>query len=170
MTSRTQAPIARVRTSGQYGGAVRTAEPPQDGLTVQETAERTGLSEHTLRYYERAGLLKGVRRDDSSGHRRYSADDVARLSTLACLRATGMPLEQMRRYFALAARGRSAAPALRDLLRDQEQALEGRIRAMQQHLTYVRRKIDYWKALEAGQDAAARRIADELARQPRNTT
>ena len=68
--------------------ATRT-QPSRDGLTVQETAERTGLSEHTLRYYERAGLLRGVRRDDSSGHRRYSPEDVARISTLACLRATG---------------------------------------------------------------------------------
>lgn len=44
------------------------------------------------------------------------------------------------------------------------------MQAMQRHLDYVRRKIDYWKALEAGQDAAARRIVDELARHPRTTT
>jgi DNA-binding transcriptional MerR regulator len=137
---------------------------------VQETAERTGLSEHTLRYYERAGLLSAVRRDDTSGHRRYSADDVARVRTLACLRATGMPLEQMRRYFTLASRGRSAAHELRALLEQQEGALEERMQAMQRHLHYVRRKIDYWKALEAGKDALARRIADELASQIRMTT
>jgi MerR family transcriptional regulator, aldehyde-responsive regulator len=142
--------------------ATRT-EPSRDGLTVQETAERTGLSEHTLRYYERAGLLRAVRRDGSSGHRRYSPEDVARISTLACLRATGMPLDQMRRYFTLAARGRSAANELRGLLEEQESALEERMREMQRHLDYVHRKIDYWKALEAGKDAEARRIADELA-------
>jgi DNA-binding transcriptional MerR regulator len=148
----------------------RSTEPSPDGFTVQETSERTGLSEHTLRYYERAGLLTGVRRDGSSGHRRYSADDVARVRTLACLRATGMPLEQMRRYFTLAARGRSAAHELRALLEEQEGALEERMQAMQRHLDYVRRKIDYWKALGAGKDAVARRIADELASQARITT
>lgn len=137
----------------------------QGGLTVQEAAERTGLSEHTLRYYERAGLLPAVRRDGSSGHRRYSTDDVARISTLACLRATGMPVEQMRRYFILAARGRNAAHELRTLLQEQEAALQARIRAMPGHLNYVRRKIDYWRALEAGKDAVARRIADELTSQ-----
>lgn len=152
----------------------RTAEParpepssaatlPADGLTVQETAEQTGLSEHTLRYYERVGLLSGVRRDGSSGHRRYSADDVSRISTLACLRATGMPLDQMRRYFTLAARGAGAAHELRALLEQQEGVLEERMQAMQRHLDYVRRKIDYWKALEAGDERAARRIATELA-------
>ena len=136
---------------------------PPDGLTVQETAARTGLSEHTLRYYERAGLLGAVRRDDSSGHRRYSADDVARISTLACLRATGLPLDQMRRYFTLAARGRSAASALRELLEEQEDALEARMQTMQRHREYVRRKIDYWRALEAGDERAAKAIAAELA-------
>lgn len=139
-------------------------ERSQEGLTVQETAARTGLSEHTLRYYERAGLVRAVRRDGSSGHRRYSADDVSRLTTLACLRATGMPLEQMRRYFALAARGRSAAPSLRALLEEQERALEGRVREMQGHLDYVRRKMHYWRAVESGRDGDAQAIASELAR------
>ena len=170
MATQTPPPIARPSAPRRLRATPRSTDPPRGGLTVQETAERTGLSEHTLRYYERAGLLTAVRRDGSSGHRRYSADDVARVSTLACLRATGMPLEQMRRYFTLAARGRSAAHELRALLEQQEGALEERILAMQRHLDYVRRKIDYWKALEAGKDAVARRIADQLACQTRITT
>jgi len=169
MATQTRPPIARSSAPRRLPATPRSMEP-RDGLTVQQTAERTGLSEHTLRYYERAGLLTAVRRDGSSGHRRYSADDVARVSTLACLRATGMPLEQMRRYFTLAARGRSAAHELRALLEQQEGALQERMHAMQRHLDYVRRKIDYWKALEAGKDAVARRIADELACQTRITT
>jgi MerR family transcriptional regulator, aldehyde-responsive regulator len=163
MAVQTRSPIARPSGPRRLRATTGLGEPTRDGLTVQETAERTGLSEHTLRYYERAGLLSAVRRDGSSGHRRYSADDVARVSTLACLRATGMPLEQMRRYFTLAARGRSAAHELRGLLEQQEGALEERMQAMQRHLDYVRRKIDYWKAVEAGKDAVARRIAEELA-------
>jgi DNA-binding transcriptional MerR regulator len=151
--------------------AMRTSTgTARDGLTVQETAARTGLSEHTLRYYERAGLLRSVRRDDSSGHRRYSPEDVARISTLACLRATGMPLDGMRRYFTLAARGRSAAGELRALLEEQEGALEERMREMRRHLDYVRRKIEYWTALQAGHDAEALAIADELAAHTRTTT
>jgi hypothetical protein len=74
-----------------------------------------------------------------------------------------MPLDQMRRYFTLAANGRDAAHELRALLEEQRGALEERMHGMQRHLDYVRRKIDYWKALEAGHDQAARRIADELA-------
>ena len=170
MPTQTRPPLPRAGPARRLRATPTPTEPSRDGFTVQETAERTGLSEHTLRYYERAGLLGAVRRDDSSGHRRYSADDVARVRTLACLRATGMPLEQMRRYFTVSARGRSAAHELRALLEQQERALEERMQGMQQHLDYVRRKIDYWKALEAGKDAVARRIADELACQIRITT
>ncbi len=170
MATETRLPLARPGARRRLRAIPLPTAPSRDGLTVQEMAERTGLSEHTLRYYERAGLLAAVRRDDSSGHRRYSADDVARATTLACLRTTGMPLEHMRRYFTLAARGRSAARELRALLEQQEGALQERMQVMQGHLSYVRRKIDYWKALEAGKDAVARRIADELASQTRITT
>jgi DNA-binding transcriptional MerR regulator len=163
MTTQTRPPMARAGAPRPLRATLPPPDPARDGLTVQETAARTGLSEHTLRYYERAGLLTTVRRDGSSGHRRYSADDVARVRTLACLRATGLPLEQMRRYFTLAARGRGAARELRALLEQQEGALEERMQTMQSHLDYVRRKIDYWKALEAGDAAEAQRIADELA-------
>jgi MerR family transcriptional regulator, aldehyde-responsive regulator len=169
MATQTRSPTAGL-SAHRHRGTPGSTRPLPDGFTVQETAERTGLSEHTLRYYERAGLLTAVRRDGSSGHRRYSAEDVARGRTLACLRATGMPLDQMRRYFTLTARGRSAALELRALLEEQEGALEERMQALQRHLDYVRRKIDYWKALEAGKDAVARRIADELASQTGITT
>jgi DNA-binding transcriptional MerR regulator len=119
------------------------ASEPELALTVQQTAERTGLSEHTLRYYERAGLLDPVRRHDSSRHRRYSATDLARIQTLACLRATGMPLDQMRRYFDLASQGVAAAPELIVLLEDQQVALRQRLEQLQRHVDYVGHKIAY---------------------------
>lgn len=48
-----------------------------DTYTLQEVVERSGLSEHTLRYYERIGLLEQIERDQSSGHRRYTAQDLS---------------------------------------------------------------------------------------------
>ncbi|HKV73918.1 MAG TPA: MerR family transcriptional regulator [Gemmatimonadales bacterium] len=136
---------------------------PSTGLTVQQAAIRTGLSEHTLRYYERAGLLEPVDRQTSSRHRRYSDADVSRLTTLACLRATGMPLNQMRRYFVLAAQGQAAAPELQQLLEQQERVLHERLQEMQRHLHYVRHKIQYWSVLKSGDSERARQIATELA-------
>jgi DNA-binding transcriptional MerR regulator len=152
-------------TTAEPKGATALPTPePELELTVQQTAERTGLSEHTLRYYERSGLLDPVRRHDSSRHRRYSAADLARIQILACLRATGMPLDQMRRYFELVSQGAAAAPQLITLLEDQQVALQGRLEQMQRHSAFVKHKIAYWHAVEAHDDQAAD-IARNLAGQ-----
>jgi DNA-binding transcriptional MerR regulator len=129
--------------------------------TVQQAAALTGLSEHTLRYYERIGLIQPVPRHRTSGHRRYRATDLTRLETLACLRATGMPIEQMRRYFALRAEGDASAAELQMLLTAHLHELQQRMAALQQHMSYVERKIAYWRAVEAHDEPTAARIAQE---------
>jgi len=70
-----------------------------------QVAERSGFSLDTLRYYERIGLLNRLERT-SSGHRRFGEDDLEWLEVLRCLRETGMPIAQMRRYAELARGGR----------------------------------------------------------------
>ena len=75
-----------------------------DELTISDVAAETGLSNHTLRYYERVGLLLGVGRNDS-GHRRYSAQDVEWVTLVTRLRATGMPIRLIRRYAELVRAG-----------------------------------------------------------------
>jgi DNA-binding transcriptional MerR regulator len=123
--------------------------------TVQQAAALTGLSEHTLRYYERIGLIKPVQRQQSSGHRRYGTEDLAKLETLACLRATGMPIDQMRRYFELRSRGVEAAAEQQALLLSHLQELHRRIAALQMHMEYVQLKIDYWRAIEEHDEQTA---------------
>jgi MerR family copper efflux transcriptional regulator len=65
-------------------------------ISIQDAARRTGLSEPTLRYYEEVGLVGPVLRDPSSGHRRYGTADLDTLEALACLRAVGVGIEDMR--------------------------------------------------------------------------
>jgi MerR family transcriptional regulator, aldehyde-responsive regulator len=133
-----------------------------EGYTVQQTAELTGLSEHTLRYYERVGLIDAVERQHSSKHRRYSANDLAKLQTLACLRAAGMPLDQMRRYFKLMAKGEESAPQLQELLKEQRAALQKKMEQMNRTLDYVEHKIAYWKAIEEDDREKSEAILREL--------
>ncbi len=73
-------------------------------LTIAEVAERTGLTRHTLRYYERDGLMLGVGRV-GSGHRRYSERDLGWIELITKLRATGMPIREVRRYAELVRAG-----------------------------------------------------------------
>jgi DNA-binding transcriptional MerR regulator len=69
-------------------------------LTIAEAAQESGLSAHTLRYYERAGLLEANRA--ANGHRHYTDEDLVRVGFVQKLRATGMPIRDVRRYFAAA--------------------------------------------------------------------
>jgi DNA-binding transcriptional MerR regulator len=66
-------------------------------LTVAEAAREAGVSAHTLRYYDRAGLLAPIERN-GSGHRRFTAQDVEWVVTITRLRATGMPIRRVRDY------------------------------------------------------------------------
>jgi DNA-binding transcriptional MerR regulator len=78
------------------------------GLTVAEVAERTGVSAHTLRYYERIGLLSVPR--DAAGHRLYGPAQVGRVVFIGLLRATAMPIRDLQRYFGLVAEGPGNEP------------------------------------------------------------
>src|SRR5579859_3685107 len=119
-------------------------------FTIQDVSRRTRLSEPTLRYYEEVGLIGPVDRDASSGHRRYGSDDLDTLQVLACLRAMGMGIEDMRTYQANRARGRAAAAEQRDLLLRHAERIEAQIATLHVHLDYLRAKAALWDARDHG--------------------
>ncbi len=127
-------------------------------FTLQEVVQRSGLSEHTLRYYERIGLLDSVKRDSSSGHRRYTAEEVQNIEMLACLRATGMSIDGMRTYSALLKEGNVAANRQLELFEEQRKMLEQEIAQKQRHLRYLELKVAYWQAVQHGDDVKMREI------------
>lgn len=123
-------------------------------MTIQDVSRRSGLSEATLRYYEQVGLIGPVERDASSGHRRYREEDVDTLQALACLRAMGVGIEDMRTYQANRARGHSAAGEQRDLLLRHAERIEAEIETLRTHLDYLRAKAALWDARDRGDPAA----------------
>jgi len=84
---------------------VSTIAVDEPTFTIAEVADKTGVSAHALRYYERIGLLDVGRQ--ASGHRRFSEADVDRVVFICRLRATAMPIREIQRYFALVAEGSS---------------------------------------------------------------
>ena len=74
------------------------AESVVTSLSIAEAADATGLTTHTLRYYERDGLLLDAVDRSPSGHRRYSEDDVGWIRMITRLRSTGMPIREVREY------------------------------------------------------------------------
>jgi DNA-binding transcriptional MerR regulator len=148
-----------------------SAPTAQHTYTIKEAAALTGLPASTLRYYESIGVIAPVSRGASSKHRVYDEDDLDQLMWVACLAATGMSVGDMRQYVANGQLGPSAAGEQIELLAAQERrlALEAEHIALRQR--YVRLKIDYWHAVQAGDDARvellsaqARALADDLKR------
>lgn len=135
-----------------------------DALTIGDMAARSGLSEHTLRYYERIGLIRPIPRDTSSGHRRYSPETAQLVESLACLRAAGLPLEDMRTFLALYARGPAAAAEQKALIAAHKATIEKEIARQQWRVKYLDAKMAYWEAVEAGDAAAMARIMDTIPR------
>src|SRR6202451_1466267 len=122
-------------------------------LTIQDAARRSGLSEPTLRYYEEVGLIGPISRDPSSGHRRYREEEVDTLQVLACLRAMGVGIGEMRTYQANRELGHAKAGEQRDLLLVHAERVEVEIETLRTHLDYLRAKAALW-------DARDRRDAD----------
>ena len=137
-------------------------------LTIQDVSRRSGLSEPTLRYYEQVGLIGPIERDESSGHRRYREDDVDTLQALACLRAMGVGIEDMRTYQANRARGHEAAGEQRDLLLRHAVRIEAQIATLHVHLDYLRAKAALWDARDHGdpdaEDEANLRVQEMIPR------
>ena len=119
-------------------------------LTIQQTAEACGLSVHTLRYYERIGLIKPIPRR-SNGHRLYRPDDLQWIAFLLRLRATGMSIGEMQRYAQLREQGDLPASLAerKAMLVEHTAAVEAEVKAMQETLAYLHQKIELYSAMEA---------------------
>ena len=115
-------------------------------LTIQDVSRRSGLSEPTLRYYEEVGLIGPIARDASSGHRRYRDQDLDTLQALACLRAMGVGIEDMRTYQANRVLGQAAAAEQRDLLLRHAERIQAEMATLRIHLQYLREKAALWDA------------------------
>lgn len=134
--------------------------------TIMEAAKLSGLSESTLRYYETIGLIDPIRRGETSKQREYIDDDINMIISVACLSATGMSIDSMREYLSNRGRGASAAKEQINLLDKQRTRLFEEAHFMQLRQRYVNVKIDYWKAVEAGDDvrvAKIKQMADAIA-------
>jgi DNA-binding transcriptional MerR regulator len=115
-------------------------------LTIQQVAEKTGLSVHTLRYYERIGLIHSINRKDNT-HRRYSTDDIGWIEFLIKLRDTGMSIQQMQAYAELQRLGDITLANRVNMLCDLKEQAEAHIREVEEHLKLIRYKIELYQGI-----------------------
>jgi DNA-binding transcriptional MerR regulator len=112
---------------------------PDELLPISAVAELTGTTQHTLRYYERIGLVDVGR--DSAGRRAYDADSVARVVFISRLRASAMPIRDIHRYVELAELGPSTEPDRLALMVAHRERVRQQIATMQAALDVVDFKI-----------------------------
>ncbi len=138
-----------------------TIAQPEATLTIKQMAVQSGLSEYTLRYYEKVGLIRPIPRDKSSGHRRYRADTVEIVEALSCLRACGLSLEAMRTYLRQRERGDEAAAEQKALFLAHAEEVADEIRKLKIRQRYLSGKVAYWNARMNGDMELAKQIADQ---------
>jgi DNA-binding transcriptional MerR regulator len=122
-----------------------------EDLTIGQVAAHTGLSVHTLRLYEREGLLHTEVRRDRAGRRRYARPDLDWLDVCTKFRASGMPLASIRRFAGLVREGPGNEADRLELLRAHQGAVQERMRELTECLTLIAGKVaTYQEAVDRG--------------------
>jgi DNA-binding transcriptional MerR regulator len=131
-------------------------------FSIHEVAARTGLSIATLRYYEQMGVIDAVTRDHSSRHRRYTAEEVETIEAVACLRAVGLSLEDMRTYNELRRQGDAVAVERGAMFKAHLDVVKRQLKHLRARQAYLELKINYWDAKARGDEIEARRLAEDF--------
>jgi DNA-binding transcriptional MerR regulator len=147
-------PATRLRAVLESAAAEDGTLPPLDGelvramalpddlpetLGIAEVAELTGITAHTLRYYERIGLLAVAR--DTAGRRTYDRSALGRIKFITWLRLSGMPIASVTRYIELVAAGPQTADDRLTMLLEHRAAVVSHLRDLQTALAVVDYKI-----------------------------
>lgn len=113
--------------------------------SISKVSKDTGLEAHTLRFYEKEGIISPKR--TQSGIRYFSEDDLERLSMICCLKRTGMTLKDIKTYFDLVALGDSTLQERHDMFIECKERVLGEIQELESHLETVNWKINYYQRL-----------------------
>lgn len=129
--------------------------------SIKQAAKISGLAESTLRYYEKMWLIPEIQRD-SSWYRKYSETNLLMLSTIACLNATGMPIESMKQYVEWIVQGDASSQKQLDALKQQEKQIIQEEKALAVRKKYLKWKIKYWELVNNWDDKAIEQLKIEL--------
>ena len=119
-------------------------------MTIKEVSEKYEISQDTLRYYERVGMIPPVTRT-AGGIRNYTLEDLRWVELAKCMRSAGLPVEAMIEYVRLFQEGDSTIPARLQLLIDQREVLLEQRRQIDETLNRLNYKISrYEEAVQTG--------------------
>lgn len=111
--------------------------------SISQVAKRFGIAPHTLRFYEKEGIVSPGR--TPSGVRVYTEEDVSQLETAMCLKSTGMPLKEIKRYFQLVQAGDATLDQRLGIFQGHRERVLEEIQVLQKHLEKIDRKISWYQ-------------------------
>ena len=111
--------------------------------SIGEFSKVTGLGIHTLRYYEHENLIVPLR--NASNRRRYSEKDIAWIAFIKRLKATGMPIKEIKKYAVLRAKGDATLSERMEMLVQHRQSLNEQIKQLQEHEAKLDEKIAFYQ-------------------------
>lgn len=120
--------------------------------TISQAAKRYHIEPHTLRFYEKEGIVSPHR--TPGGARFYTDQDIAQLEMALCLRGTGMPIKEIRRYFQLVAQGEGTVEQRLELFAQHRQRVLEEIGELQKNLSRIEHKMEIYRQL-VGQEHKA---------------
>lgn len=113
-------------------------------MTIKEVASKFSLTNDTLRYYEKVGLIGPIKKN-KSGIRDYQEEDLRRIEFIKCMRSAGIPIEILKKYVDLYDLGDSTKNERQKLLEEEKVKIETRIKTMQDTLDKLNYKIELYK-------------------------
>ncbi|EKQ58108.1 MULTISPECIES: MerR family transcriptional regulator [unclassified Clostridium] len=128
-------------------------------MTITEMSKRFNLSQDTLRYYERIGLIPPVNRN-SSGVRDYTEEDCKWIQFAKCMRGAGLSIEVLVEYVSMFQQGNSTIKARKELLIEQRNQLSEKVKEMQETLDRLDQKIDGYEERVLVKEKELKRIDD----------
>lgn len=114
--------------------------------TIHQASEMTGLTEHTLRYYDREGLLPQLSRS-RSGIRLFSNNDIEWLGLICCLKSSGMSIENIKVFINLCMQGDKACEEKREILEKHREHIMNQLKLLKQSLSTIEYKIAHYKEI-----------------------
>lgn len=121
--------------------------------TIAQASERCGLTPHTLRYYDKEGLLPYVDRSPS-GIRQFKEIDFEWLKTITCLKNTGMTIKKIKEFIDFAMQGDDTLELRLEIIRNHKKVVEQQMEELRQHMDTIEHKLWYYEtAVQAGTTA-----------------
>jgi DNA-binding transcriptional MerR regulator len=117
--------------------------------TIGQVAEQTGLSIHTLRYYEKEGILPTIKRSEN-GNRIYETEDIEWLKFACCLRDTGMTIVEMKEFARLTIQGNETVEERMNRLHKQKTRVKAQVDQLLSYMSMIDHKLEFYSEVSDG--------------------